>query len=73
MNEIVGKIGRCWENNEKLKNHLIPISQLSALETLLKISNSHFENVCRVRIKTITENQNYLSNGQMTLEYFDVA
>ena len=73
MIEIVRKIVRCWENNEKLKNHSIPISQLSALETLLRISNSHFENICRVRIKTITENQNYLNNGQMTLEYFDVA
>ena len=35
MIEIVRKIGRCRENNEKLKNYKIPISHVSALETLL--------------------------------------
>ena len=35
MVEIVRKIGKCWENNEKMKNYKIPISHLSALETLL--------------------------------------
>ena len=73
MIEIVRKIGRCRENNEKLKNYKIPISHVSALETLLKNSNSHFDNVCRARMKTITENQNYLSKNELTLKYFDVS
>ena len=73
MNEILRKIGRCWENNKKSKNYNILISHLIALETLLKNSNSHFDNVCRARMKTITENQNYLSKDQLTLKYFDVS
>ena len=51
----------------------LQITHLSALETLLKNSNSHFDNECRTKMKTITENQNYPSKDELTLKHFDVS
>ena len=56
-----------------MKNYKIPISHVCALETLLKNSNSHFDNFCWARMKTITENQNYPSKDELTLKHFDVS